>query len=132
MDLRNITYPTFQRVLVHCALSMVQHKAVAHILESNSPASEAYPQLKAELTRMHQKSSWDQLGELFALPPCGGRKGTELLVAMEPWFRWQYFSCLPNWVQRQLAEDTSPVRELAKRVDELQRTPAEGAGGGHT
>jgi hypothetical protein len=32
-----------------------------------------------------------------------------------------YFSRLPEWIQRQLAEDTSPVRELAKRVDELQR-----------
>ena len=32
-----------------------------------------------------------------------------------------YFSQLLEWIQRQLAEDTSPVRELAKRVDELQR-----------
>ena len=39
----------------------------------------------------------------------------------ELWFRWQYFSRLPEWIQRQLAEDTSPVQELARRVDELQR-----------
>ena len=39
----------------------------------------------------------------------------------ELWFRWMYFSRLLEWIQRQLAEDTSPVRELAKRVDELQR-----------
>ena len=32
-----------------------------------------------------------------------------------------YFSRLPEWIQRLLAEDTLPVRELAKRVDELQR-----------
>ena len=31
-----------------------------------------------------------------------------------------YFSRLPEWIQRQLAEDTSPVRELTKRVDKLQ------------
>jgi len=37
------------------------------------------------------------------------------------WFCWQYFSCLPDWIQHQLVKDTSPVRELAKRVDELQR-----------
>jgi len=58
-----------------------------------------------------------------------GYPGTELLAAMEQlkpeepelWFRWMYFSRLPDWIQRQLAEDTSPVRELARRVDELQR-----------
>ena len=78
---------------------------------------------------MHQKSSWDRLVELFALPPCSSQKGSELLTAMEHlkpkeaylWFCWQYFSRLPDWIQRQLAEDTSPVRELAKRVDKLQR-----------
>jgi hypothetical protein len=78
---------------------------------------------------MHEKTAWDQLAELFALPPCGGQKGTELLAAMERlkpedpelWFRWMYFSRLLEWIQRQLAKDTLPVRELAKRVDELQR-----------
>ena len=70
-------------MLVQCALSKVQQEVVSHILESGAPALEAYPQLKAELTRMHQKSSWDQLCELFTLPQCGGQKGTELLPAME-------------------------------------------------
>ena len=61
MDLCNIANPTYRLVLVQCALSEAQQEAVAHILESDTPASKAYPQLKAELTRMHQKSSWDQL-----------------------------------------------------------------------
>jgi len=116
-------------VLVQCALSDAQQETVAHILESDMPASQAYVELKAELTRMHVKSSWDRMAELHALPPCGGQNGTELLAAMERlkpeepelWFHWMYFSRLPDWIQRQLAEDTSPVRELAKRVDELQR-----------
>jgi len=68
---------------------------------------------------MHEKTSWDRLAELFALPPCGGQQGTELLAAMqrlkpedpELWFRWQYVSRLPEWIQRQLAEDTSPVQD---------------------
>ena len=34
-------------------------------------------------------------------------------------FYWQYFFRLPDWIQ--LAEDTSPVRELAKRVNKLRR-----------
>jgi hypothetical protein len=102
---------------------------LAHILEADKPTSEAYSQLKAELTHMHVKTSWDGLAELFALPPCSVQKGTKVLAAMEGLkpedpellFRWQYFYPLPEWIQRQLAEDTSPVRELAKRVDELQR-----------
>jgi len=129
MDMRKITNPAFRLVLVQCALPDALQETVAHILEAEAPASTAYSQLKAELTRMHEKTSWDRPAELFALPPCGGQKGTELLAAMqrlkpddpELWFRWQYFSRLPEWIQRQLAEDTSPVQELAKQVDELQR-----------
>jgi len=59
IDLRNITNPTYHLVLAQWALSEAQQEAVAHILESNTLTSEAYPQLMAELTRMHQKSSWD-------------------------------------------------------------------------
>ena len=72
---------------------------------------------------MHEKTAWDRLAELFTLPPCGSQKGTELLSVMERlkpedpelWFRWMYFSRLPEWIQWQLAEDTSPVRELVNR-----------------
>ena len=128
MDMRKITNPAFRLVLVQCALPDALQDSVAHILEADIPASMAYSQLKSKLTRMHEKTAWDRLAELFALPPCGGQKGTELLAAMERfkpedpvlWFRWMYFSRLPEWIQRQLAEDTLPIRELAKRVDELQ------------
>jgi hypothetical protein len=129
MDMQKITNPAFRLVLVQCALPDALQESVALILEADTLASEAYSQLKAKLTCMHVKTSWDRLAKLFALPPCGAQKGTELLAAMERlkpedpelWFRWQYFSRLLEWIQRQLAEDTSPVRELAKRVDELQR-----------
>ena len=127
MDMRKITNPAFRLVLVQCALPDALHETVGHILEADAPASTAYSQLKAELTRMHEKTSWGRLVELFALPPCGGQKGTELLAAMkrlrpedpELWFRWQYVSRMRDWIQRQLAEDASPVEELAQRVDEL-------------
>ena len=100
MDMRNITNPTFCLVFVQCTLSQDLKESVAHILEADIPASEAYSQLKAKLTRMHEKTSWDRLAELFAMPPCGAQKGTELLMAMERlkpeepelWFRWLYFS----------------------------------------
>jgi len=129
MDMQKITNPTFPLVLVQWALPDALQETVAHILEADIPASAAYSQLKAKLTRMHEKTAWDRLAELFTLPPCGGQKGMEFLAAMERlkpedpelWFRWMYFSRLPEWIQRQLAEDTSPVRELAKRVDKLQR-----------
>jgi len=123
MDMQKITNPAFRLVLVQCALPDALQENVAHNLKANITASAAYAQLKAELTQMHEKTSWDRLTELFA------QKSTELLAAMERlkpedpelWFRWMYFSRLLEWIQRQLAEYTSPVRELAKRVDELQR-----------
>ena len=45
MELRNITNLAYHLVLVQCALSETQQEAVAHILESKLPASEAYTQL---------------------------------------------------------------------------------------
>jgi hypothetical protein len=53
MDMRKITNPTFRLVLVRCALPNTLQESVAHI-----PASAAYTQLKAELTRMHKKTAW--------------------------------------------------------------------------
>ena len=103
MDMRKINNPTFRLVLVQCTLPKALQESVAHILEADIPASEAYTQLKAELTRMHEKTAWDQLAELLAMPPCGAQKGMELLAAMERlrpedpelWFRWMYFFRLP-------------------------------------
>ena len=37
------------------------------------------------------------------------------------WFQWQFISRLPDLIQHQLAEDRSPLRELAARVNELQQ-----------
>ena len=42
MDMRNITNPAFRLVLVQCALSDALQESVAHILEADIPASEAY------------------------------------------------------------------------------------------
>ena len=67
------------------------------------------------------------------MPPIGGQQANELLAAIEwlkpkednLWFRWQFFSCLPDWVQRQLVEDHRSVRELAVRAKDLmQKAPA--------
>ena len=77
MDMRNNTNPAFRLVLVQCTLSDALQESVAHIFEANIPASEAYSQLKAELTWMHGKNSWDRLAELFAMLPCGSQKGTD-------------------------------------------------------
>jgi len=98
MDMRKITNPAFRLVLVQCTLPDALQETVAHILEADIPASAAYAQLKAELTRLHEKTSWDRPAELFALPLCDTQKGTKLLAAMEGlkpedpelWFRWMY------------------------------------------
>ena len=61
MDMRKITNPAFCLVLVQCALPDALQETVSHILEADIPASAAYSQLKAELTRMHEKTTWDWL-----------------------------------------------------------------------
>jgi hypothetical protein len=88
--------------------------------------------LRAELIRLHGKSEWRWLGELFALLPLGGQRPGELLMQMKQlhpmeadlWFRWQFFSRLPAWIQRQLAEDAGTVEQLATRAEDLlQKAP---------
>ena len=127
--MRNITNEYFKVILVQAALTNAQQDAVASILEQDPLPSDAYQSLKAELIRLHEKSSWDRIKELFALPPLGAQKPTELLATMqhlrptdpELWFRYQYFSRLPADTQRLLAEHKGSVEELAARADELQR-----------
>jgi len=129
MTMRNITNEYFKVILVQAALTNAQQDAVASILEQDPLHSDAYQSLKAELIRLHEKSSWDRVKELFALPPLGAQKPTELLATMqhlkpsdpELWFRYQYFSRLPADTQRLLAEHKGSVEELAARADELQR-----------
>jgi hypothetical protein len=129
MDMRNITDPYFRVILVQTALSYAQQDTVAHILEKGPAQPGVYQLLKAELLRLHEKSEWDRLKELLALPALGGQRGSELLATMERlcpkdhslWLRYQFVSRLPADMQRQLAEDKGTIKELAARVDELQR-----------
>ena len=127
-----ITDSFYQFVLVRADLTRPQQEAVEHILEQKPPPSDALNQLKAELIRLHGKSEWKWVGELFALPLLGGQRPSELLAQMKGlrpkevdlWFRWQFFSRLPAWVQCQLAEDGGTVEQLAARVEDLfQKAP---------
>jgi len=63
MNMQKITNPAFHLVLVQCVLPDALQEWVAHKLEANILASEAYSQLKAELTWMHKKTSLDQLAK---------------------------------------------------------------------
>ena len=83
MTMRNITDDYFKVILVQAALTNAQQDAVASILEQDPLPSDAYQLLKAELIRLHEKSSWDRIKELFALPPLGTQKATELLATMQ-------------------------------------------------
>ena len=132
MAIRQVTDNYFKVILVQAALTNAQQDAVASILELDPLPPNAYELLKAELIRLHEKTSWDRMKELFAMPPLGAQRPTELLAAMknlrpadpELWFRYQYFSRLPADTQRQLAEHQGTVEELAARADELhQKAP---------
>jgi hypothetical protein len=135
MLMRNITDDFFKVVLVQAALSYAQQDSVARILEADPLPPNAYQLLKAELLRLHEKSAWGRLAELFALPALGGQTGTELLASMERlrpadpdlWFRYQFFIRLPADLQQSLAEDKGTVEQLAARVDERLRKVPKGA-----
>jgi len=83
MTMRNITNEYFKVILVQAALTKAQQDAVASILEQDPLPSDAYQSLKAELICLHEKSSWDCIKELFALPLLGAQKATELLATMQ-------------------------------------------------
>jgi len=135
MLMRNITDDHFKVILVQAALSYAQQDSVAKILEADPLQPNAYQLMEAELLRLHEKSAWSRLAELFALPALGGQTGTELLASMERlrpadpdlWFRYQFFIRLPADLQQQLAEDKGTVEQLAARVDERLRKVPKGA-----
>lgn len=140
MDMRNIIDPYYRVILVQTALSYAQQDAVAHILvKAPTQPAEAYQLLKTELLRLHEQSEWDRLQELLALPALGGQKGSELMATIERltpadhtlWPRYQFLARLPADMQRQLAEDKSSNKQLAARVDELQRKAPKAAAAAH-
>ena len=124
MQVRKITDPIYRAVLVQKALTRPRQEVVAHILELLPPPSDVFQQLRAKLIRIHRKSEWKRMGELFALLPLGGQRPGELLMQkkqlrpreVDLCFRWQFFSRLPAWMQRQLAEDAGTVEQLAARA----------------
>ena len=130
--MRLITEEDFKVTLVAAALSHAQQDAVARILDQDPMPAGTYNTLKAELLRLHEKSAWDRVAELFAMPAMGGRTASELLAAMrnlqpaqpdeeELLFRYMFFTRLPASTQHQLAEAKGTVEDLAARADELHR-----------
>ena len=114
------------------ALSHAQQDAVARILDQDPMPAGTYNILKAELLRLHEKSAWDQVVELFAMPAMGGQTASKLLAAMrnlqppqpdeeELLFRYMFFTRLPASTQRQLAKAKGTVEDLAAQADELHR-----------
>jgi len=132
MRMRLITDEDFKVTLVASALSHAQQDAVARILDQDPMPAGTYNILKTELLRLHEKSAWDRVAELFAMPAMGGQTASELLAAMrnlqppqpdeeELLFRYMFFTRLPASTQRQLAEAKGTVEDLAARADELHR-----------
>jgi len=82
MRMRLITDEDFKVTLVASALSHAQQDAVARILDQDPMPAGTYNILKTELLRLHEKSAWDRVAELFAMPAMGGQTASELLAAM--------------------------------------------------
>ena len=135
MDFKKIYDPHFRATLVQQALTYAQQDAIADVLKKRREP-EGYQLIKAELLRLHERSDWDRLKELFTIKSLGGRNGTELLAAMKQlapqdsslWLRYLFFSCLPDGLQDLLAEENGTVEQLAARVDEhLRKRPGTAA-----
>ena len=83
MAIQQVTDGYFKFILVQAALTNAQQDAVASILELDPLPPSAYELLNAELIRLHEKTSWDRMKELFVMPPLGAQCPTELLAAMK-------------------------------------------------
>ena len=128
MDMRRITNPYFRATLVQQALTYAQQDAIAGVLLRKKEVG-AYELIKNELLRLHEKDEWTRMRELLNIKSLGGQRGTELLSSMEKlapqdnslWLKFLFFSALPSSMQDLLAEEKGTARQLATRVDELQR-----------
>jgi len=108
MRMRLITDEDFKVTLIASTLSHAKQDAVARILDQDPMPAGTYNILKTELLRLHEKSAWDRVAELFAMPAMGGQTASELLAAMR------------NLQLHSTVRDTSPP---TSRAEGTQPTP---------
>jgi hypothetical protein len=53
---------------------------IADLVESDEPPADAYTQLKARLNAAHSLTDYQKVEQLFALPPLGARRPSEMLA----------------------------------------------------
>jgi hypothetical protein len=125
--IRNVTQPIDKYYLVLAALNEQQFELISHVMDDElSDAS--YNKLKEALLANNTLTPYQLVDRLVNMEPLGGRKASELLVAMqkcrppkdEHFFAYHFLQQLPREIRVLLAhEDQSDMRKLAEKADAL-------------
>jgi hypothetical protein len=121
-----------QRARYYNALTALPESTVNLIsdLVENVAPEDAYDQLRARLAAAHQLTDYQKVEQLYALPPLGGRKPSEMLAEMvrvcprgeerSVFFTYAFLHRLPRELRVLLTDvDHNDRRALALRADDL-------------
>jgi hypothetical protein len=112
---------------VLAALNEQQFELIAHVMD-DEPSDASYGKLKEALLANNTLTPYQLVDRLVNMEPLGGRKASELLVAMqkcrppkdEHFFAYHFLQRLPREIRVLLAhEDQSDMRKLAEKADAL-------------
>jgi hypothetical protein len=126
--LRNINGDNDKYLCLIAALPRDAFRMVAHIVEQEDQADDAYEQLKAALVSSHTMSDYQRIELLSKVEPLGGRKPSDLLATMlelcprghetSPFFCYLFLQRLPREIRVLLAEeDATNMRAVAEKAD---------------
>jgi uncharacterized membrane protein YgcG len=128
--LRNITDQRTRYYNVLTALPESTVNLIADLVESEDLPVDAYFQLRARLNAAHTLTDYQKVEQLFALPPLGARRPSEMLAEMvrlcprgqedSVFFTYCFLHRLPRELRVLLTDvDHSDRRSLAVRADRL-------------
>jgi hypothetical protein len=126
--IRNVTQPIDKYYLVLAALNEQQFELISHVMD-DEPSATSYNNLKEALLANNTITPYQLVDRLVNMEPLGGRKTSELLVAMqkyrppkdEHFFVYHFLQRLPREIRVLLAhEDQSDMRKLAEKADALR------------
>jgi hypothetical protein len=127
--IHNVTQPIDKYYLVLAALNEQQFKLISHIMD-DEPSDVSYNKLKEVLLANNTLTPYQLVDRLVNMELLGGRKASELLVAMqkyrppkdEHFFAYHFLQRLPREIRVLLAhEEQSEMRKLAEKADALHQ-----------
>jgi hypothetical protein len=119
-----VTQPIDKYYLVLAALNEQQFELISHVMD-DEPSATSYKKLKEALLANNTLTPYQLVDRLVNMEPLGGRKASELLVAMqkyrppkdEHFFAYHFLQRLPREIRVLLArEDQSDMQKLAEKA----------------